>query len=1322
MKSHYRVIVIGGGVVGTSVLYHLAKMGWTDVALLERKVLTAGSSWHAAGGFHALNADPNIAQLQAYTIDLLSEIEAESGQSVGMHMTGGLTLAGTPDRWEWLQSAYRTFQAIGIEDVRLVTPEEAVELCPIMSPHGILGGMWADREGYVDTTGTVHAYAGAARKRGASVHEGVKVEALERVADGWIVRTDKGEIRAEHVVNAAGLWAKQVGRMVGLELPVSPLNHHYLISDTIPEVAAMDRELPLVVDLEGFTYMRQDQQGMLLGIYEIDHQHWMEDGAPWEYGFELQQEDPDRIEKELTLGFERYPALQEVGVKTWVNGAFTFAPDGNPLVGPVRGLPGYWCACGVMAGFLQGGGVGKSLAEWIVEGEPEADVFGMDVARFGDFARNKRYIRETTGQFYTRRFVMTYPNEQLPAGRPSRMAPAHDAMSAAGARWGVSYGLEVPLYFAPSAEFEEAPTLGRSNAFEIVGEECRATREGAGLLDISAFSRFEVTGPNARAWLDRVMASRIPGPGRARLAPMLAPDGRLKGDLTVFCWPGGRRVGRGRAVLDHGVLLPARMAPALVHGPHGGRRACRGPLRPGGGLLRPGSERQGDRRAGDGARPRPALHGLRRDGRGPGPRACRAALGLRRAGLRDERAGDGARRPAPRAPQGRRRSWAARDRLPGAAVAAPGEVLRHLVGGVHPGLHLRRDRHGPVDRLVQGVHRKGRGAGRESLEAGRDAGGRRGGRRRFWLRADLAGRGEGRLRHLGRIRAHAGQVPRDGDGPCRQRRGGHGAHDARGRTGTGRDRDSALALRSRRRSDAGMTDAPMRETRRSGGRRGRQAADAAGTGARETDYHTLRHPFPSVGVFSDDRIAAMHEAALTVLEEMGMKVLLPEARDVYRAGGALVDEDAETVRIGRDMVEAAIASAPKSIRLRGGHPGKDLTMALGNLAIQPGAGAPHASDRIRGRRPGDMAAFEDFTKLNQHFDVLQMLSPSVEPQDVPTHLRHYATMRAVLTLSDKVPFVFSRGTPQVRDAFEMVRLARGLTGEELAADAWCYTIINTNSPRMLDIPMAQGLIDFARAGQMSVLTPFCLMGAMAPVTVAGAVTLSHAEAMAGIVLTQLAAPGAPVCYGSFTSNVDMKSGAPAFGTPEHVKANLAVGQMARLLGLPWRSATGAGGPVNDAQAAHETQFGAWGAVLAGATILIHGAGWIEGGLTVSFEKMITDLEAMQVFAELCAPTPAGDAEIALDALREVAPGGHFFGCDHTMERFSTAFYQPLVADWTNYGTWMERGAKDADTRATDVWQGALSAFAPPATDPGRIAALDDFIARRRAEGGAPPMS
>ena len=285
--------------------------------------------------------------------------------------------------------------------------------------------------------------------------------------------------------------------------------------------------------------MRQDQKGILLGIYEINHEHWNMDGAPWDYGMELQQEDPDRIETELILGFERYPDLQNVGVKTWVNGAFTFSPDGNPLVGPVRGKPGYWCACAVMAGFLQGGGVGKSLAEWMIHGEPEADVFGMDVARYGDYAQNKRFIKETTGQFYTRRFVMTYPNEQLPAGRPLKKSAAYEAMTVAGAQWGASWGLEVPLYFAKTANFVETPTLKRSNAFGIVAEECKAARETVGLLDISGFSRFEVSGTGAETWLNHVMASKLPAPGRAKLAPMLSSEGKLKGDLTVFNWGDG---------------------------------------------------------------------------------------------------------------------------------------------------------------------------------------------------------------------------------------------------------------------------------------------------------------------------------------------------------------------------------------------------------------------------------------------------------------------------------------------------------------------------------------------------------------------------------------------------------------------------------------------------------------------------------------------------------------------------------------------------------------------------------------------------------------
>ncbi|MCF2905986.1 FAD-dependent oxidoreductase [Octadecabacter sp. CECT 8868] len=538
MNDQYRVVVIGGGVVGASVLYHLAKFGWTDVALIERNVLTAGSSWHAAGGIHALNADPNMAALQAYTIDLLSEVEAESGIDIGLHMTGGITVACDPNRWEWLQGAYRTFQTIGIEDCHLMSVEEIKEKCPIMSTEGVIGGLWADREGYVDTTGTVHAYARAAKKRGADIIEHNRVLELNWKGSAWEVVTEKGTITAEHVVNAGGLWAKQNGRMVGLDLPVSPLSHHYFLTETIPELEAIDFEVPMTVDLEGFTYMRQDKKGILVGIYETDHQHWMMDGAPWNYGIELLQEDTDRIENELTLAFERYPCLSDVGISSWVNGAFTFSPDGNPLVGPVESVPNYWLACGVMAGFLQGGGVGKTLAEWMIHGDTETDAWSMDIARYGPHQSNKEYIKQTTGQFYSRRFVMTYPNEQLPAGRPLRMAPAHDAMTEAGCRWGTSWGLETPLYFAPK-DFEETPSLNRSDASPFVKAECKAVREKAGLLDITGFSRFEVYGPGAEDWLNHVFATKLPKAGRSRLAVMLSPEGKVKGDLTLFNWGDG---------------------------------------------------------------------------------------------------------------------------------------------------------------------------------------------------------------------------------------------------------------------------------------------------------------------------------------------------------------------------------------------------------------------------------------------------------------------------------------------------------------------------------------------------------------------------------------------------------------------------------------------------------------------------------------------------------------------------------------------------------------------------------------------------------------
>ncbi len=517
-----------------------------------------------------------------------------------------------------------------------------------------------------------------------------------------------------------------------------------------------------------------------------------------------------------------------------------------------------------------------------------------------------------------------------------------------------------------------------------------------------------------------------------------------------------------------------------------------------------------------------------------------------------------------------------------------------------------------------------------------------------------------------------------------------------------------------------MLNDATREARRE--RRRGHSSEAGSGSSRHPNYRSLKNPFLPQPVFSDDRVAAIHDTALRVLEELGIKVLLPQARAIFAKAGALVDEDSQMVRIGRDIVTAALASAPKSIQALAGDRSRDLMLELGSMTFLAGAGPPNVTDLERGRRPGTLAAFEELTKLIQHFDVLHMLCPCIEPQDVENPLRHYAVNRAQLTLSDKFPFVFARGTPQVEDGFEMIRLARGLSEDEFRAGAHCYTIINTNSPRQLDIPMAQGIIDFARAGQVLVITPFCLAGAMAPITVAGALTLQHAEALAGLTLAQIVRPGTPVVYGSFSSNVDMKSGAPAFGTPEHVKATLGAGQLARFIGLPWRSGAGSAANISDAQAAHESQFALWGSVLAGATVCIHAAGWLEGGLSVSYEKLITDIEAVQSVAELCAATPGDDDAIGFEAIAEVQPGGHFFSAAHNMTRYRTAFYEPLVADWSNFGNWTQAGGKTATERATGIWKRILSDFQAPASAAATAGVLDEFIAKRTEEGGAAPVS
>jgi trimethylamine---corrinoid protein Co-methyltransferase len=486
------------------------------------------------------------------------------------------------------------------------------------------------------------------------------------------------------------------------------------------------------------------------------------------------------------------------------------------------------------------------------------------------------------------------------------------------------------------------------------------------------------------------------------------------------------------------------------------------------------------------------------------------------------------------------------------------------------------------------------------------------------------------------------------------------------------------------------------------------------------DNRHLRHGFAAQPGFSDDEIEAMHQTALRVLQELGIRVLLDEGRAILRAGGALVDEASQMVRISADMVAAALASAPRSFRLHAANPDRAQIFEPGALLFMAGAGCPNVTDRQRGRRPGSLESFVETLRLQQSFDEIHMHGPSAEPQDLPVAQRHYAIMQAQMTNCDKPLFVYARGRGQVDEAFQMIRLAYGLSDADFAGGVWATTVINTNSPRQIDIPMARGIIDFARAGQLSLITPFCLAGAMAPVTMAGALVLQHAEALAGITLAQLAKPGAPVAYGGFSSNVDMKSGAPSFGTPEHIRANLGSGQLARFTGLPWRSATGAASNAPDAQGASETVMALWAALLAQATVTVHAAGWLEGGLSFGYEKFILDVENLRIMAELTRPAPADTAALAFDAIAEVAPGGHFFAAAHTMDRYQTAFYAPLVADLSNYGLWRENGGQTADQRATAIWQSALADFVPPAATQGVAERLEGFVADRVQAGGIAP--
>ena len=478
-----------------------------------------------------------MARLQAYTVSLYKELEEISGQSCSLHLTGGVMLADSPERMDFLRLAHAKGRYLGME-TELITPSEAKAMFPLMDETKFVGAMWDPVEGHLDPSGTTHAYAKAARTLGAEIVLRNRVTELTQQPDGtWNVVTEQGTVQAEHVVNCGGLWAREVGRMVGLELPLLAMEHMYLLTEPMPAVeefnAKTGREMVGVLDFKGEIYTRQERNGVLLGTYEKACKPWSPVDTPWDFGHELLAPDIERIAPSLEIGFEHFPGIANAGIKQIINGPFTFAPDGNPLVGPVQGLTNFWCACAVMAGFSQGGGVGLALSNWMVNGDPGFDVWGMDVTRFGEWA-SLRYTNAKVRENYSRRFSIRFPNEELPAARPAQTTPLYDTMLAQGAVMGDSWGLETPLWFAPKGtEPRDVVSFHRSNDFEHVGAEVRATRERVGVTEIANFAKYEVSGPGAHGFLDRLMTNRRPKPGRLVLTPMLNEAGKLIGDFTI---------------------------------------------------------------------------------------------------------------------------------------------------------------------------------------------------------------------------------------------------------------------------------------------------------------------------------------------------------------------------------------------------------------------------------------------------------------------------------------------------------------------------------------------------------------------------------------------------------------------------------------------------------------------------------------------------------------------------------------------------------------------------------------------------------------------
>ncbi|WP_170763768.1 GcvT family protein [Ruegeria lacuscaerulensis] len=533
MKTNAQAVVIGGGVIGCSILYHLTKLGWPDVVLLERDELTSGSTWHAAANIHGLHDSTNISRIQHYTMTLYKELEAETGQSCGVFQPGSLYLAQTEDREHQLrlQAAKARLYGMNFYEISI---EEAQRLNPLVNYDGIRCVMYEPDGGNVDPSGVTNAYAVGARQRGAEIHRFTPVTATEQQEDGtWIVRAPKGDIRTPWVVNAAGLWGREVANLAGIELPLQPTEHQYFVTEAMADVAAHDARLPSVSDRDGEYYLRQEGQGLLVGAYEKDMKFWAEDGTPLDFAHDLFPDDLERIEENMMNAIERLPAVAEAGIKRIINGPMIWSPDSNVLMGPVPEVDGYFCCNGIIPGFSQSGGMGLMAAQWIIEGETQYDMFAWDMARYDTWA-TKEFTKARVKDQYAHRFAIHFPNEERSAGRPARTRPIYETQKDMGAVFGLNAGWEHPLWFADTPGTFDTNGFARQNWWGPVGEECRMLRDRAGIMDISNFAKYVCKGLGAEDWLNAVFANTMPkAVGRSCLTPLISKRGGIAGDFTV---------------------------------------------------------------------------------------------------------------------------------------------------------------------------------------------------------------------------------------------------------------------------------------------------------------------------------------------------------------------------------------------------------------------------------------------------------------------------------------------------------------------------------------------------------------------------------------------------------------------------------------------------------------------------------------------------------------------------------------------------------------------------------------------------------------------